>query len=90
MEIRNPWTRDSELRSIIIALLKKNIGFGVEICGLLSIDGLEDGRYRILDQRDPEKSIDEGEEMIFKSLKSAVDCFLRIRDERKLGFDYEN
>lgn len=89
MEIKNVWTRDPELRSIIIALLRKNMGFAVEMYGVLSIGNMEDGRYSILDQRDFDKSIEDGDEMIFNDVKKAVDCFLRIRDERQLGFDFE-
>lgn len=89
MEIKNVWTRDPELRSIIIALLRKNIGFAVEIYGVLSVGTMEDGRYSIFDQRDFDKNLEDGDELIFKDVKNAVDCFLRIRDERQLGFDFE-
>lgn len=90
MEIRNPYTRDNELRSLIIALLKKRMGWGIELFGLLSIDDCEDGMVRILDQRDPAKDICDGDEYKFKDVKKAVDFFLRLRDERRLGFDFND
>lgn len=86
---KDPFKGDSELRSLIIAILKRRIGLGVELFGLLSIDELEQGRYRVLDQRDPEANICDGEETVFKSVKAAVEYFLKVRDERKLGFDFE-
>lgn len=78
-----------ETRSLIIALLKKNIGFGIEVFGLLSIDTLEDGKIRVINQIDEESSIEQGVEKIFlpKDIKKAVDYFLKLRRDRKLGFD---
>lgn len=80
---------DTELRSLIIALLKKRRGFGVDLFGLLSIEDLEDGTIRIFDQRDHLKSLEDGEEMIHHHVKAAVEHFLTIRRERRLGYDYE-
>lgn len=79
-----------ELRSIIISLLRQKMGFGVELFDVLSIDELEDGTFRILDQRNWEEDICKGEELIFKDVKDAVDKFLALREERQLGYDYEN
>lgn len=78
-----------ETRSMIIALLKKGIGFGIEIFGLLSIDTLENGDVRVMNQLNDEGHIEDGVEKIFaaKDVKKAVDYFLAIRRKRKLGFD---
>jgi hypothetical protein len=78
-----------ELRSIIISLLRQGMGFGVELFGLLSIDELEDGRFRIFDQRDHHADLCQGEEHIFKDVKDAVDKFLELRQDRMLGYDFE-
>jgi hypothetical protein len=82
-------TKQTELRSIIISLLRQKIGFGVELFDVLSIDELEDGTFRILDQRDWTQEICKGEEYIFKDVKKAVDKFLALRQERQLGYDFE-
>lgn len=81
--------KQMELRSIIISLLRQGMGFGVELFDVLSIDELEDGTYRILDQRNWEEEICKGEEHIFKDVKEAVDKFLALRAERQLGYDFE-
>ncbi len=80
---------DVETRSIIIALLRKDIGFGIELFGLLSIDKLENGNIRVINQTNEEESIETGTEKIFaaKDIKKAVDYFLLLRRKRKLGFD---
>lgn len=78
-----------ELRSIIISLLRQGMGFGVELFNVLSIDELEDGSFRILDQRDTDADICAGEEYIFTDVKEAVDKFLALREERQLGYDFE-
>lgn len=80
---------DQEVRSNIIALLRSDVGFGVELFGVLSIDQLEDKRYRILNQLDASKDLADGVEYIYDDVKRAVDHFLKIRDSRKLGYDYE-
>jgi len=82
---------DKELRSNIIALLRSGIGFGVELFAILSIDQLEDRRYRILHQPDWNKSVGDPDaiEYIYDDVKRAVDHFLAIRDKYKVGFDYE-
>lgn len=80
---------DPELRSLIIAILKKRRGFAVELFGLLSIEDMEDGSIRILNQEDPEKPLDQGEQTVFQHVKTAVEHFLSIRRQRRLGYDYE-
>lgn len=80
---------DMELRSLLIAILKKRRGFGIELFGLLSIEDMEDGSIRILDQRDPEKAIEEGEEHKHYHAKTAVEHYMAIRRERRLGYDFE-
>ncbi len=81
----------NEIRSNIIAILRSGLGIGVELFDLLSIDQLENGKYRILDQRDTGKSVNDPGviEFIHDDVKKAVDHFLKIREERKLGFDFE-
>jgi hypothetical protein len=82
---------DKELRSNIIALLRSGIGIGVELFAILSIDQLEDRRFRILHQPDWAKSIGDSDaiEYIYDDVKRAVDHFLELRDKYKIGFDYE-
>jgi hypothetical protein len=82
---------DKEIRSNIIALLRSGIGFGVELFAILSIDQLEDRRFRILHQPDWNKSVGDSDaiEYIYDDVKRAVDHFLEIRDKFKIGFDHE-
>lgn len=72
---------DMELRSNIIALLKKNIGFGIELFSKLWIDELENGDYRV--------SYEDKDEFISSDAKKAVDYFLKRREELQLGYDFE-
>lgn len=80
-----------ETRSIIIALLRAGSDFGIDVFGLISIDTLEDGTIRIINQLDEEGNIEDGKEKTFpaKDLKKAVDYFLKLRRDRKLGYDHE-
>jgi len=80
-----------ETRSLIIALLKKQMGFGIELFGLLSIDSLENGDIRVINQMDEEGRIEDGKEKVFpaKDIKKAVDYFLELRWKRRLGFDIQ-
>lgn len=85
----DPYALDIELRSLIIAILKRRKGFGIDIFGMLQIDDLENGHVRVLDQRDEDGDIADGTEYVFKDVKEGVDFFLEIREERKLGYDFD-
>lgn len=90
IKAKNPFiSKEMELRSQIISLLKRKIGFGVDLFGLLSIEEMKDGTFRVLEQEDENAPLEDGDETNFKSVKSAVDYFLKIRDERKLGYDFD-
>jgi hypothetical protein len=78
-----------ELRSLVIALLKKRKGIGIDLFGVLQIDDQENGHVRVLDQRDEDQSIEYGTEYTFKDVKEGVDFFLEIRQERQLGYDFD-
>ncbi len=80
-----------ETRSLIIALLRKRMGFGIELFGLLSIDTLDNGEIRVINQTDVDGHIEDGHEKIFavKDMKKAVDYFLELRWKRRLGFDIQ-
>lgn len=78
-----------KIKESITHLLIFNIGFGVELFLSLSIDQLEDGRFRIFDQRDWDKDLCNGKEYIFEDVNEAVEKFLTIREERELGYDFE-
>lgn len=80
--------KDQEMRSNIIALLRSGVGFGVELFGALSVDALDGNEFRVLDQRDASKPLTDGEDYRFTDVKRAVDFFLQIRQERKLGYDF--
>lgn len=63
------------------------MGLGVEFAMLIGIDQLEDGRWRVWLSSAP--WADPKEEELFTTPREAVRRFLKLRDERKLGFDYE-
>lgn len=85
----DPYAEDVELRSLIIAILKKRKGIGIDLFGLLQIDDLENGHVRVLDQRDWDQDITYGTEYKFQDVKEGVDFFLHVRKERKLGYDFD-
>lgn len=85
----DPYAEDVELRSLIIAILKKRKGIGIDLFGLLQIDDLENGHARVLDQRDWDQDISFGTEYKFQDIKEGVDFFLNVRKERKLGYDFD-
>lgn len=85
----NPYSDDVELRSLLIALLKKRKGIGIDFFGILQIDDLENGHVRVLDQRDLDQELIYGTEYSFKDVKEGVDFFLAVRSERQLGYDFD-
>lgn len=76
---------DPELRSILIALLKKRRGFCVDLFDMLHLLEFEDGRFGVY----VEKKINDFEEFIFDDPKKAVDFFLETRRKLALGYDFE-
>jgi hypothetical protein len=84
----DPFASDVELRSLLIALLKKRKGIGIDLFGVLQIDDQENGHVRVLDQREWDQDITKGAEYLFQDVKKGVDFFLEIRKERKLGYDF--
>lgn len=78
-----------KIKKSIIDLLSANIGFDINFFDTLSIQQLEDLRFRIFDQREFGKELCDGKEYIFKDVNKAVEKFLAIREERQLGFDFE-
>jgi hypothetical protein len=63
----------------IAVLISSESGHSVELFGL-HIYRLEDGRYAVRA---------DGEEKMFKSAVKAAKYFERIREKRKVGFDFD-
>lgn len=77
--------RDEQLVAAIAVILTHSAGFGIEIATDLWIDRTEDGRFCVsrmhLGRLIPED--------MFDDVNDAVRFFLDLRDQLKLGFDYE-
>jgi hypothetical protein len=79
--------REAQERAAIITLITAPAGYEVDLFGgLLSVRRLEDGRFA-LHQEKPDGS--NPTEKIYTQVEDAVDRFLALRSELKLGFDYE-
>ena len=75
--------KEMEMKSQILNLLNSDIGFGINIFGILCIRGLENGKFAV--------SCDLGEEWeeVLDTSEEAVEFFLKVRKEKKLGTDFE-
>lgn len=93
------------IRNAVIKLLETDVGFEIDLFAMLNIHQLEDGRWRIFnndigddkyptpyDTEDDSFGYDEDDdscEEIYEDLETAVDRFLELREERRLGYDFE-
>lgn len=70
------------MKNYITNLLKMRIGFDINIFEVVSVGELEDGSFYVYDD-------DTGNEYIFDIAEEATDYFLKLRDKKELGLDYE-
>lgn len=70
------------MRNLIVDLLKARVGFDINLFEIISVGELEDHTFYVYDD-------DTGDEWIFDTPEEAVDYFLKLRDDRELGYDYE-
>jgi hypothetical protein len=76
-----------QLMAAFAVVLTHPAGFGIELDADLWIDRLEDGRFRV-SRNDLQKNQMTSEEL-FDDVRSAIGYYLDLRDELKLGVDYE-
>jgi hypothetical protein len=73
--------------SAFAVVLTHPAGFGIELFADLWIDRLEDGRFRVARYDVTLKTM--LSEELFNDVRDAVNYYLDLRDELKLGIDYE-
>lgn len=69
---------------LIMALLAHPAGFAVSVLGVLFVDRMENGDYRVSEDQKVMKS-----EVYFKDVGEAARYFLAQREALKLGYDFE-
>ena len=69
-------------RQSIYDVITADPGFEINLFDMLYVYRLEDGQYCVCWGSDAE--------VIFKDPWEAVDAFLKIRNEREIGFDFES
>lgn len=74
---------------LIVALLSRPAAYEISVTGLVEVFRMEDGRYVVYDHRGPYTPKRKSIEHIVATAREAAELFLKIRHERKLGFDYE-
>lgn len=79
---------EEHLMAAFAVVLTHLAGFGIELFADLWIDRREDGRFRV-SRNDVRKNVTLHEEL-FDDVRDAVNYYLDLRDELKLGFDYEH
>jgi hypothetical protein len=75
-----------QLMAAFAVVLTHPAGFGIELLADLWIDRLEDGRFRVARYSSDMKMTSEE---LFDDVHSAVAYYLDLRDELRLGIDYE-
>jgi hypothetical protein len=75
-----------QLMAAFAVVLTHPAGFGIELFADLWIDRLEDGRFRVARYN---KAAQQTSEELFDDVRSAVGYYLDLRDDLKLGADYE-
>lgn len=70
------------MRDLIVHLLKARVGFDINLFEIISVGELEDHTFYVYDD-------DTGDEWIFDTAEEAVDYFLKLRDDKELGYDFE-
>jgi len=77
---------EEQLMAAFAVVLTHPAGFGIELFADLWIEHLEDGRFRVSRQKDDNTVSDEE---LFDDVREAVSYYLDLRDDLKLGLDYE-
>jgi hypothetical protein len=77
-----------QLMAAFAVVLTHPAGFGIELFVDLWIDRLEDGRFRVARYTDDGQKLTSEE--LFDDVRSATDYYLDLRDELRLGIDYES
>jgi hypothetical protein len=75
-----------QLMAAFAVVLTHPAGFGIELFADLWIDRLEDGRFRVARYHGTGQM---ASEELFDDVRSAVGYYLDLRDDLKLGVDYE-
>lgn len=78
---------EEHIMAAFAVVLTHPAGFGIELFADLWIDRLEDGRFRVARYDTDMKTMTLEE--LFDDVREAVSYYLDLRDELKLGFDYE-
>jgi hypothetical protein len=73
---------EEQLMAAFAVVLTHPAGFGIELFADLWIKHLEDGRFRVSSSRGVS-------EEIFDEVRDAIGYYLDLRDNLKLGLDYE-
>ena len=76
-------TRISNAKELLVS------GCTINLFDQLAIHRFEKGGYRVLDQRESGRPLEEGTEYLFDFWFLAYEKFVELRIERKLGFDYQ-
>jgi hypothetical protein len=74
------------MRDAIIQILTAGTGCGIECLGVLFVYQLENGKFSVVFE-EPESH--PFEEWDFDTAEEAADYFLKERERRQLGFDFE-
>jgi hypothetical protein len=75
-----------QLMAAFAVVLTHPAGFGIELFADLWIDRLEDGRFRVARYDNHMKMTSEE---LFDDVRAAISYYLDLRDELKMGLDYE-
>ena len=81
--------RDEVLKPVLIFLLETHVGVKIQFFDALCIFQLEDGRYAVYEQPSWTSPLNDGKEHIFGDAEYAVNFFLKLRHQRKIGRDYQ-
>jgi len=76
-----------QLMAAFAIVLTHPAGFGIELFADLCIDGLEDGRFRVARY---DNTMQMTSEELFDDANAAIAYYLDLRDELRLGTDYES
>lgn len=83
---------DEKVIEALVTLLESNIGYGIDLFGLLSLYQLEDGRFsvnRFVYDSETREFLHDFEEL-FENARQAVEFFEKKRQEYEVGFDIES
>jgi hypothetical protein len=78
---------DQKVFNAILTLVLAEPGFAIDLFTRLTIHRLEDSRFAVHVFSIPDGKIEREE--LFLAADSAVECFLTLREEMQLGFDFE-